>query len=116
MSIKIANKSYIINNNGLYECSECHSIFGKVWNLHNDNTYSLQCPVNREHCYIANKLDGVDLSQYKTIPNIKSCPTCKCVLVYTKEHKLICPNNINHVQPCKVTDSEIEKLGYLPKC
>ena len=112
---KIASKSYVQNDQGLYSCPECGSLLGKVFNIHNDNLYTLQCPVNREHCFRKNNVTEIEASAYATIPNIRRCNICDAVLFYTKDLKLVCPNDESHIAPIPTTKSDIEKLGYLPK-
>lgn len=115
LNIKIATKRYVQNAQGLYSCPECNSTLGKVFNIHNDNLYTLQCPVNREHCYRKNNITEIEASAYATISNIQRCTICDAVLVHIKERQLICPNDETHIAPIPTTKSDIERLGYLPK-
>ncbi len=115
LNIKIATKRYVQNAQGLYSCPECNSILGKVFNIHNDNLYTLQCPVNREHCYRKNNITEIEASAYATISNIIRCTICDAVLVYTQGLKLTCPNDESHITPIPTTVSDIERLGYHSK-
>lgn len=114
LNFEIATKRYIVNNDGLYECPVCGSTLGKIFNVHNDNLYTLQCPINREHCTRKNNVTQTEATQYSPIQDIKRCSVCDSVLVYNSEQQLICPNDISHIAPINTTISQIEKLGYLP--
>lgn len=48
------------DDNGYYHCPECHKILKSVYDYSYDFMYHLQCPENKEHCYIVhNNLDNV---------------------------------------------------------
>lgn len=114
LNFPIASQPYQLNSDGLYSCPVCNSVLGKIFNVHNDNLYTLQCPVNREHCYRKNEITHEESLYYSPIKAIKQCTVCNSILVYNKNFDLVCPNNATHVQPIKTSISEIEKLGYLP--
>lgn len=110
----IASQSYIVNDKGLYACPECGEVLGKIFNVYNDNLYTLQCPTNREHCYRKRDISPDEAMPYKPIEDIRHCPICNSILKYNDELCLVCPNDISHVKPVKISQSEIERLGYHP--
>ena len=112
--MKAVAKPYNINSNGLCECPECGSLFGKVYNIFNDNLYSLQCPNYREHCNRKNSVPEYEANLYKEIKYIKRCPICKVVLSYDNSLHLVCPNNPSHLtEIIKISQDDIKKFGYL---
>lgn len=113
---KIATKQYITNSAGLYACPECNSVLGKIHNFYSvtDNDYTLQCPVNREHCTRKTNVSEFDASLYPFIHNVKRCEICDAVLSHIDYKQLVCPNDSSHISPIKTTASEIEKIGYEP--
>lgn len=114
--IKIATKQYIINSNGLYACPECNSVLGKIHNFYSvtDNDYTLQCPVNREHCTRKTNVSEPIASSYDYIPNVKRCTVCDAVLSHVDYKYLVCPNDSSHMSRIRTNVSEIEKIGYEP--
>lgn len=111
----IANVAPTINPLGFYECPICNTVLAKIFNVHNDNLYVLQCPNHREHCFRKNNIAEFEASNYHTLKEIKRCSVCDSVLVYTKMNELVCPIDTSHMEPIKTSNDEIIRLGYLPK-
>ncbi|MBQ2886445.1 MAG: hypothetical protein IJE43_22225 [Alphaproteobacteria bacterium] len=110
------NKPQYIFSNNYYSCPVCNSKLCYIYNLfdNEDNLYTLQCPVDYNHCTRKCNLSEQDILSggYHPISDIYRCSVCNKVLCHNQYKNILkCKNNCtnNYV---KITPRECSIKGY----